>query len=273
MSKPVLAFIGGGNMATSLVGGLLEKGYPANNIIASDPMQENRDRLHQQFGINTTADNLGAAASADVVMLAIKPQVMKSVANELSSALGHRPLVISIAAGIPISSLQQWLGEGTPIVRCMPNTPALVQAGAAGLFANTHVSPEQQMLAGEILDAVGISCWLDKEEDIDAVTALSGSGPAYFFLIMEAMEQAGVELGLSQDIARKLTLQTALGAAKMAMEGDVEPAELRKRVTSPGGTTQRAIETFIAGDIAGLFNKAMTGAVERAQEMAKEISD
>ena len=273
MSKPVLAFIGGGNMATSLVGGLLEKGYPANNIIASDPMQENRDRLHQQFGINTTADNLGAAASADVVMLAIKPQVMKSVANELSSALGHRPLVISIAAGIPISSLQQWLGEGTPIVRCMPNTPALVQAGAAGLFANTHVSPEQQMLAGEILDAVGISCWLDKEEDIDAVTALSGSGPAYFFLIMEAMEQAGVELGLSQDIARKLTLQTALGAAKMAMESDVEPAELRKRVTSPGGTTQRAIETFIAGDIAGLFNKAMTGAVERAQEMAKEISD
>ena len=181
--------------------------------------------------------------------------------------------MISIAAGIPISSLQHWLGEGTPIVRCMPNTPSLVQTGAAGLFANTHVSPEQQILAGEILDAVGISCWLDSEEDIDAVTAVSGSGPAYFFLIMEAMEQAGVELGLNQNVARKLTLQTALGAAKMAMESDVEPGELRKRVTSPGGTTQRAIEIFMDGDLAGLFNKAMKGAVERAQEMAQEISD
>lgn len=273
MSKPTLAFIGGGNMATSLVGGLLEKGYPASNITVSDPMQENRDRLHQQFGINTTEDNLSASTNADVVMLAIKPQVMKAVAEELSSALSHQPLVISIAAGIPMSSLQQWLGKGTPIVRCMPNTPALVQTGAAGLFANAQVNAEQQVLASEILDAVGISCWLDKEEDIDAVTAVSGSGPAYFFLVMEAMEQAGVELGLSPDIARKLTLQTALGAAKMALGSDIEPAELRRRVTSPGGTTQRAVETFIAGDISGLFNKAMTGAVERAQEMAKEMSD
>ena len=273
MSKPALAFIGGGNMATSLVGGLLDKGYPTNNIIVSDPLQENRDRLRQQFGINTTADNLSAATCADVVILAIKPQVMKSVAKELSSVLSHRPLMISIAAGIPISSLQQWLGERTPIVRCMPNTPSLVQTGAAGLFANTHVSPEQQILAGEILDAVGISCWLDSEEDIDAVTAVSGSGPAYFFLIMEAMEQAGVELGLNQNVARKLTLQTALGAAKMAMESDVEPGELRKRVTSPGGTTQRAIETFMDGDLAGLFNKAMKSAVDRAQEMAQEMSD
>jgi len=272
VSKPTLTFIGGGNMATSLVGGLLEQNYPANNIIVSDPMEENCHRLQKQFGINTSSDNLGAASQADVVVLAVKPQVMKQVAQELSSALKHQPLVISIAAGIPLSSLQQWLGENTPIVRCMPNTPALVQTGASGLFPNTHVSAEQKAAATEILGAVGISCWLEMEADIDAVTAVSGSGPAYYFLIMEAMEQIGVELGLSQTVSRQLTLQTALGAAKMAMESDVEPAELRKRVTSPGGTTQRAIETFIDGDITELFRKAMSGAVARAEEMAKEMA-
>ncbi len=272
MNKPTLAFIGGGNMATSLIGGLLEKDFPAGNITASDPMKENRDRLSQQFGINTTDDN-NKAALADIIVLAIKPQVMKQVAQGLRPALAHHPLIISIAAGIPMSSLEGWLGQQTPVVRCMPNTPALVQTGAAGLFANSQVTEAQQKLAGEILDAVGISCWLEKEDEIDVVTAVSGSGPAYFFLVMEAMEKAGTELGLSPEIARKLTLQTALGAAKMAIESDVDSAELRRRVTSPGGTTQRAIETFLDGDLPGLFSKAMTGAVERAQEMAKEMAD
>ena len=273
MSKPALTFIGGGNMATSLVGGLLEQGYPPHSITVSDPLAENRDRLQQQFGINITSDNLTTAKNADVIVLAVKPQVMKQVAQELAPSLAHHPMIISIAAGISLESLQQWLGQDTPIVRCMPNTPALVQMGAAGLFANAHVSTEQKASATEILGAVGISCWLDKEADIDAVTAVSGSGPAYYFLIMEAMEQVGMELGLSQAVSRQLTLQTALGASKMAMESDVEPAELRRRVTSPGGTTQRAIETFIEGDITELFRKAMTGAVERAEEMAKEMSD
>lgn len=272
MNKPALAFIGGGNMATSLVGGLLEQGYPSSSITVSDPMADNRDRL-QQFGINTTSDNLATATNADVVVLAVKPQVMKRVAQELAPVLAHHPMIISIAAGIPLAALQQWLGQDIPIVRCMPNTPALVQTGAAGLFANDHVSNVQKASATEILGAVGISCWLDKESDIDAVTAVSGSGPAYYFLIMEAMEKVGMELGLSQTVSRQLTLQTALGAAKMAIESDVEPAELRKRVTSPGGTTQRAIETFIDGDITELFRKAMTGAVDRAEEMATEMSD
>lgn len=273
MNKPTLAFIGGGNMATSLVGGLLEQGYPANNITVSDPMPENRDKLEQQFGVATSSDNHSAAANADVIVLAVKPQIMKQVSESLSAALGHQPLIISIAAGIPLSSLQQWLGQGLPIVRCMPNTPALVQTGAAGLFANDHVSSAQRASASEILGAVGIACWLESEADIDAVTALSGSGPAYFFLIMETMEQVGMELGLSQTVAHQLTLQTALGAAKMAAGSDVSPAELRKRVTSPGGTTQRAIETFVDGDITELFRKAMGSAVKRAEEMAQEMSD
>ena len=273
MSKPTLTFIGGGNMATSLIGGLLEQNYPANLITVGTPTQENRERLQQQFGINTTDNNKEAAANADVIVLAVKPQVMKQVAQELSSVLQHQPLVISVAAGIPVSALEQWLGQNTPIVRCMPNTPALVQTGAAGLFANPHVSEQQKQAASEILSAVGIACWLEKESDIDAVTAVSGSGPAYYFLIMEAMEQIGVELGLSPTVARQLTLQTALGAAKMAVESDVEPAELRRRVTSPGGTTQRAIETFVDGDITDLFRKAMNGAVKRAEEMATEMAN
>lgn len=272
MNTSTLAFIGGGNMATSLIGGLLEKGYSSNNITVSDPMKENRDRLSQQFGINTTSDNNHAVASADVVILAVKPQVMQQVAQGIQAALVHQPLVISIAAGISMSSLQAWLGQETPIVRCMPNTPALVQTGAAGLFANTRVNSTQQTLAENILNAVGISCWLDDEDGIDAVTAVSGSGPAYFFLIMETMEQVGVELGLTQEVSRKLTLQTALGAAKMAIESDIDSAELRRRVTSPGGTTQRAIETFMEGGLTDLFRKAMTSAVERAQEMAKETA-
>jgi pyrroline-5-carboxylate reductase len=273
VNKPALAFIGGGNMATSLVGGLLEQGYPASNITVSDPMPENRSKLEQQFGITTSDDNHHTALNADIIVLAVKPQVMKQVSQALSSVLDHRPLVISIAAGIPLSSLQQWLGEGVPIVRCMPNTPALVQTGASGLFANSHVNAEQKLSASEILGAVGIACWLENEAEIDAVTALSGSGPAYFFLIMEVMEQVGIELGLSQTVAHQLTLQTALGAAKMASASDVGPAELRKRVTSPGGTTQSAIETFVASDITGLFRNAMGSAVKRAEEMAKEMSD
>lgn len=273
MNKPTLAFIGGGNMATSLIGGLLEQGYLAKQITASDPLEENRLRLQQQFGIHTSDNNVDIAQRADVILLAVKPQVMEPVVTALSSALMHQPLVISIAAGITIASLEQWAGAGIPIVRCMPNTPALVQTGAAGLFANSHVRSEQKILANDILSAVGVTCWLEKETDIDAVTAVSGSGPAYYFLIMEIMEKIGVELGLDQNIARKLTLQTALGAAKMAITSDVELSELRQRVTSPGGTTEQAIKTLMAGDITELFRQAMQAAKHRAEAMAKELSN
>ncbi|TNE76939.1 MAG: pyrroline-5-carboxylate reductase [Gammaproteobacteria bacterium] len=273
MSKPNLTFIGGGNMATSLIGGLVEKGYPANAITVTDPIEESRARLAQQFGVNTSDDNIAACSTAEVIILAVKPQVMKTVATGLAGALDHQPLVVSIAAGISMASLSQWLGGNLPIVRCMPNTPALVQTGASGLYANNLVSTAQKQLTGDILSAVGVACWLDTEADIDAVTAVSGSGPAYYFLVMEIMERIGVELGLTPEVARQLTLQTALGAAKMALASDVDSAELRRRVTSPGGTTQRAIETFQRGDLEALFREAMQGAVERAREMATELAD
>lgn len=273
MSKPKLTFIGGGNMATSLIGGLVDKGYPADAITATDPLEASRLKLAQNFGINTSDNNPQACANADVILLAVKPQVMKGVLQGLAGALNHRPLIISIAAGISMDSLAGWLGGELPIVRCMPNTPALVQTGASGLYANSQVNAEQKALAEQILQAVGIVCWLDNEADIDAVTAVSGSGPAYYFLVMEIMQRIGEELGLPEEVARQLTLQTALGAARMALESDVDSAELRRRVTSPGGTTQRAIETFESGDLEALFRRAMNGAAERAREMASELAD
>jgi pyrroline-5-carboxylate reductase len=183
------------------------------------------------------------------------------------------PPAISIVAGIPLSLLKNWLGEDIPIIRCMPNTPALVQSGAAGMFANQKVNQKLRDLAEEIFDAVGLCCWLEKEEDIDLVTAVSGSGPAYFFLFMEAMEKVAIDLGLDQEVARKLIIQTALGAAKMAEGSDMNPSELRSCVTSPGGTTEKAINAFLEGDILGLFSKAMNKALERATEMAIEAEN
>lgn len=273
MSNSKLAFIGGGNMAASLVGGLIQKGYDPTLITVSDPLAENQQRLSEQFGISTTADNQLAAASADVVVLAVKPQIMKQVAQGLAPALPHKPVVISIAAGIPVDALQTWLGADTPIIRCMPNTPALLQLGASGLYATALVSTDQKQLAETVLSAVGIVQWVAKEADIDAVTAVSGSGPAYYFLVMEIMEKIGTELGLCAETARQLTLQTALGAARMAIESDVDTAELRRRVTSPAGTTERAIQSFEANQLEDIFRQAMQDCVARAEEMAKEMTN
>ena len=272
MSKPVIAFIGGGNMASSLIGGLIGKNYPANSIVASDPVAENRSRLAEQFAVNITDDNQTAAQQADTVLIAVKPQVMKEVATALAPAVDHCPLVISIAAGIPLQALNNWLGDTIPVVRCMPNTPALIQAGATGLFANALVSVTQRQLAEDILSAVGIVQWLDSEAAIDWVTGLSGSGPAYYFLVMEVMEKIGMELGLNRETSRRLTQQTALGAARMALESDVDIAELRQRVTSPGGTTEAAINTLLGSDIENLFRQAINNAVNRAQEIAREAT-
>jgi pyrroline-5-carboxylate reductase len=270
VSKTKLVFIGGGNMATSLIGGLLKQGFPTDSIAACDPVTKTRERLHSSFNIATYQNN-DHASEADVVILAVKPQILKTVATELTSAIRHRPLVISIAAGIPVAALQTWLGEGVPLIRCMPNTPALLQKGATGLFATNYVSPAQRLLAKDIISAVGTVSWFDTELDIDRVTALSGSGPAYFFLVMEAMENAGVKLGLDRDIARQLTIQTALGAASMAsQEEEVEPAELRRQVTSPGGTTESAINSFLADGLPDIFEQAMQAAYLRSIEMADE---
>lgn len=273
MSKPTLTFIGGGNMASSLIGGLLEKGYPTTAITVCEPVPGAREQLSRKFGIHTTDDNLAATKTAQVIVLAVKPQVMQGVARRLRPALAHNPLVISIAAGIPVETLQNWLGPQVPIVRCMPNTPALVQTGASGLYATDLVSAAQRQLADDILSAVGCVCWLQNEDEVDVVTALSGSGPAYFFLVMEAMERSGVRLGLSPQVARQLTLQTALGSARMAIESDVDSAELRRRVTSPGGTTERAIACLQEGGLEELFADAITTAYQRAQEMAQETKN
>jgi len=268
-----IAFIGGGNMATSLIGGLIARGYRAAGIRVSDPVKDNRRRLAENFGVVAVADNNDAVQGAEVVILAVKPQVMASVATGLAPALDSRPVVVSIAAGIPVRALQSWLGPDMPVVRCMPNTPALVGSGATGLFASPQVSDAQKADTGDILAAVGTVDWVADEALIDAVTALSGSGPAYFFLVMEAMQKAGVAMGLPTETARQLTLQTALGAARMATSSGEDVAELRRRVTSPGGTTERAIGRFVDGGLPELFASAMNAALDRAREMATEFSD
>ncbi|HTN31839.1 MAG TPA: pyrroline-5-carboxylate reductase [Pseudomonas sp.] len=275
MNQPRIAFIGAGNMAASLIGGLRAQGVPAERIRASDPSAEQRARLGAEHGIFLCAENAEAVAGADVVVLAVKPQVMKPVCQALAPSLTGNPLIVSIAAGIPCASLEQWLGsssaEKSAIVRCMPNTPALLRQGVSGLFANAQVSPEQRAQAEQLLSAVGVALWLDEEKLIDAVTAVSGSGPAYFFLLIEAMTAAGEQLGLPRETAAQLTLQTALGAARMATESDVDAAELRRRVTSPNGTTEAAIKAFQAGGFETLVQQALNAAAARSAELAEQL--
>lgn len=264
-----IAFIGAGNMATSLVGGMLARGFGAGQITLADVSAERLQQLQAQYGVAVTGSNLAAARDADVILLAVKPQQMAEVAAELAPALaGRRVLVVSIAAGITIGKLQGWLGATTAVVRCMPNTPAMVLAGATGLFASPQVDAAQRTLAHAMLAAVGIAQWLDSEEQLDAVTAVSGSGPAYFFLVMEAMIAAGRELGLDEKLARQLTLQTALGAAQMALASDEDPAELRRKVTSPGGTTQAALNVLEGAQLRDTFSKALAAARDRSRELA-----
>ena len=271
MTHPTIGFIGAGNMAASLIGGLIAKGYDPECLFASDPNTDALQALAQRTGIRACANNHDVVGHVDVLVLAVKPQVMQAVLMDMAAAVQARqPLVISIAAGIGIASLCEWLGGDIAIVRCMPNTPALVQLGASGLYANAQVSTQQREQAQAILAAVGIALWLDSEEQIDAVTAVSGSGPAYFFLLMEAMIAAGEKLGLAPATSRALTLQTALGAAQMAITSDVDAAELRRRVTSPGGTTERAITHFQNSGFRETVNGALQAAAIRSQEMNKK---
>ncbi|WP_397450451.1 pyrroline-5-carboxylate reductase [Pseudomonas sp. NA-150] len=270
MSKTRIAFIGAGNMAASLIGGLRAQGVEAAQIRASDPGAEQRARIAAEHGIELFADNADAIEGADVILVAVKPQKMKEVCEALRPSLKPQQLVVSIAAGITCASMLQWLGE-RPIVRCMPNTPALLRQGVSGLFATAKVSAEQRSQAEQLLSAVGIALWLDEEKQLDAVTALSGSGPAYFFLLIEAMTAAGEKLGLPKDIAIQMTLQTALGAALMAKDSDVDAAELRRRVTSPAGTTEAAIKSFQAGGFEALVEKALGAAAHRSAEMAEQL--
>jgi len=259
-------------MASALIGGLIKQGFAAERIVASDPLPAMLEKLQSVAPVRVTSDNAAAIENAEVIVLAVKPQVMRQVLLPLAQTLqARKPLIISIAAGIEIASIERWLGGNLPIVRCMPNTPALVQIGATGLFANANVSGAQRNLADSILRAVGIALWLEKEAQLDAVTAVSGSGPAYFFLVMEAMQAAGEKLGLPGDVARALTLQTALGAAHMAISSDVDAAELRRRVTSPNGTTERAIASFENDNLRGIFERALVACNDRSEQLAKEL--
>lgn len=274
MTHSTIAMIGAGNMGGSLIGGLLHNGYAPPSIWASDPSAEKLQNLQQLGPIHTTTDNCVAAEKADVIIFATKPALIAPVAQEIKSIVHqHHPLIISIAAGIQTNHLAHWLGESTAIVRAMPNTPALITCGATALFANTHVSEAQHNLAESILRSVGTVIWVDQEKQMDTVTALSGSGPAYFFLMMEALEEAALELGLSQENAHLLTLQTALGSARMAIESETPLPQLRKQVTSPGGTTEKAIGVLEQRLIRDIFKEALRAAKARSEELATLLGE
>lgn len=261
-------------MASSLISGLIASGHAPEQIWVSDINPDTLTALKQDLNVNTSANNDDVINAVDVVVLAVKPQTLNAVAQSIAALVQQKKsLVVSIAAGINQNSLSSWLGADTAIVRCMPNTPALVLTGATALHANDKVTDEQCDLAENILRAVGIALWVDDEAELDAVTAVSGSGPAYYFLLMEAMEKAALELGLSQETARLLVQQTALGAAKIALESAESPEQLRRRVTSPGGTTQQAIETFEQGGFTELVSKALHAARDRSIEMSKQMEN
>jgi len=274
MLKETIAFIGGGHMAASLIAGLLADGYDPRRLIVGDPDTSRRDALATRFGVRTTEHNAEAVDGADLVVLSVKPQMAHRVCRELSPTLGQpRPLFVSVMAGIRERNIREWLGGNTSLVRAMPNTPAMIQAGAIVLHATPETSPAQRNQAETVLRASGLTRWVDQEAQLDAVTALSGSGPAYFFLLMEILEQVGVELGLESENARLLTIQTALGAARMAMESDDSPQALRKRVTSPGGTTERALDVLESGGIRALVTRAVGAARERSEELSHMLTD
>ena len=274
MGDSNIGFIGGGNMAASLIGGLVANGTPPGTIWVSDPDTPKLDDLTRRFGVNADGDNGVVASRCATLVLAVKPQIMRTVVQALGPALGERkPLLVSIAAGVREADINRWAGGDMAIVRTMPNTPALVGCGATALFANAKVDPGQRARADAILQAVGIALWVDDEAQLDAVTALSGSGPAYCFLLMEIMQATGEAMGLDADSARRLTLQTALGAARIASESDEPPAVLRERVTSPGGTTERALVTMREGGIDKVVADGIRGARLRSIELGDAFGD
>ncbi len=269
-THPVIGFIGAGNMAHCLISGLIANQYPAKHIWASDPSQESLDFIHHQCGIHTSTDNEVVVKNSEIIVLAVKPQVMKEVATSLRETILQRhPLVISIAAGITENALSHYLDHHAAIVRCMPNVAAFVGSGTTGMFANSYVTPLQHDLAENIMRAVGITLWVKDESLIDTIAALSGSGPAYFFLVIEALETAAMELGLNEEDAHLLTLQTALGAARLALSTNEPTSELRARVTSKGGITEQALTVLQDRKVADAFRTALRAAHDKSIELSK----
>jgi pyrroline-5-carboxylate reductase len=267
-----MAFIGGGNMAAALISGLTKRGVSADRLVVADPSQEQLIRLVREYAVKTASDNAGAVQGAEVVVLAVKPQQMRAVAVGLAPHLAAtRPLVISVAAGIPHASLARWFGPQVPVIRTMPNRPALNGFGATGLYAPLGVGAAYRALAENIMAAVSATVWVEHESQMDTVTALSGSGPAYFFLFMEALEAAAHERGLPTAIAHRLTLETAFGAAQMARQSADSLATLREQVTSKGGTTAAALEVLDAAGLRAIVAHAVAAADRRSAELAAEF--
>lgn len=271
MKHKNIVFIGAGNMAGAIISGLLSKGYPAEAIRATTRSAESAQGASQRLGIAVGTDNHAAIQWADVVVLAVKPQMLADVCHSIQPSL-QQQLIVSVAAGIGCDDINQWLGGNRAVVRSMPNTPSQVGVGASGLYANTQVSDAQRDFAEQLAGATGLFIWVEDEALIHAVTAVSGSGPAYYFLFMEAMIEAGVQLGLTPESARTLTLQTALGAATLAGEVDVPVDELKRRVMSPGGTTERAIHSFEEGGLRQQVSKAMSECAARSKTLAQELA-
>ncbi|MCH1925186.1 pyrroline-5-carboxylate reductase [Shewanella sp. C32] len=272
MTSNKICFIGAGNMSRSIISGLVTSGYPADCIEATNPSTPKLDALKADFAINTSSDNAAAAARADVIILSVKPQLMQQVCEALASLdLSHK-LIITIAAGIPAARYQDYFGQAIQLIRVMPNTPMQLGAGMSGLYAPANISDEQKAIAEAIVKTGGDAVWVDDEDGLNLVIALAGSSPAYFFLFVEGMINAGISMGMEADKARTLAQQAALGAARMLIENPELTAEqLRQNVTSKGGTTHEAVETFKRGDLHGLTAKAMANCIARAQEMAKQF--
>jgi len=269
--QPTIAFIGAGNMCRAIFGGMLKNGYPADKITATGRSIEKLDDLAAQ-GINVTTDNAQAIKNSQVVVLGVKPQMMQAVCEPLAQVCQQQqPLIISVAAGISAQSLEAWLGGNLPVVRCMPNTPSLVQEGASALCANTQVDQKQKDIAQQIIANTGLALWVDSEAQLNVVTALSGSGPAYFFLLMESMIDAAVSQGLSTQVATELALQTARGAAVIAQEEQDSPAQLRRKITSPKGTTEQAILSFQGAGFAQIIKQGMQANIDRSEQLSLEL--
>lgn len=268
-----ISFIGGGNMAQALISGLVGCGIKPNLITVADPSSDAREQLAAK-GLNTVdpmADPKSAVIGADIVVLAVKPQMMKVVVSAFADVLDNQ-LVISVAAGLSTDLLSNMLGGYSNIVRAMPNTPSMIQMGATGLYGTDNISAEQKQLATAVMEASGLVMWVDDEEHMHAVTAVSGSAPAYMFYFIESMVDGAVALGLDKEQASALAMQTMLGAAKMAMNSDDAPAELRRKVTSPNGTTQAAVESMQANEIGRQIGEAMQACYDRSQALSEEMS-
>lgn len=269
-----ISFIGGGNMAGSIVGGLIADGWPNANIIISDPSEERREILQNSFRVNCVENNEECAALGGIVVLAVKPQIMKQAINSIGPILRKNyPLLISIAAGIRISDIVNWAEKDLPIIRVMPNTPALVNCGASALLAGSKTKKDHKIISELIMKAVGEVIWVNSEKDIDTVTGISGSGPAYYFKLMEIMMGSAKSHGLNSESARTLVLQTALGAAKLAIASDQEPSELRRHVTSPGGTTEAALLAMEKNGIDEIIANGIDAAIVKSDELAKTLGE